>query len=161
MNTIDRVYPLRGKEVHLQEVTDFVAVRNEPTVKPLRFRTLESEVVDEALPQIRALRNAGWKFVPRQEAAEGAKVYLKSGGRVALGTNRLTVRVAGEHSLDEARELLQRRGLKILNQLKYASNLFSVAVPPGHDVLEESTRLATSGDFEFAEPELIEVVPGR
>src|SRR5687767_6801279 len=102
VNTIDRIFPLRGKQVHLQELADVVAVRTEPSLKRLASGpALESLVSEEALPQIRALQNAGWSFVSSQQATEGAKVYLKSGGRVALGTNRLTVRVASQRSADE------------------------------------------------------------
>jgi hypothetical protein len=163
VNTIDRTYRTRGKQVHLQELADLAAVRSDQAGdRPaLAEAALEGVAPEAALPQVRAFENAGWAFVPRQQAADGAKVYLRPNGRVSLGTNRLTVRVAGKRTVEEAEDLLRRHGFTVLERLKFAPNLFVVAVPAGHDPVEAAERLAASGEVEFAEPELIEAVPGR
>jgi hypothetical protein len=162
VNTVDRMYRVRGKQVHLQELTDVVAVRSEPSAdRRAPPAALEGIAPEGALPQVRAFEQAGWAFVPRQQAHDGAKVYLKPGGGVALGTNRLTVRVIGKHSDQEARNVLSRNGLVVVDRLKFAPNLFVVAVPPGQDTVEAAARLVASAEVEFAEPELIEIIPGR
>ena len=163
MNTIDRTYQQRGKQVHLQELTDLTAVRLErPEGRgTVSAPALESIVPEGTLPQVRAFEDAGWAFVSRLQATDGAKVYLKPSGRVALGTNRLTVRVVGRYSDVEAREMLSRQGFAVVDRLKLASNLFVVAVPAGHDAVEAAGRLTGSGEVEFAEPEFIEAISGR
>jgi hypothetical protein len=163
MNAIDRTYQVRGKSVRLRELTDLVAVRPQrSTDRPkLTAAALDAVAPEVPLPQVRAFEEAGWEFVPRERAADGAKVYLKSGGRVALGTNRLHVRVASERSDEEARALLARHGLTVVDRLKFAPNLYVVEVPAGQDALDMAGRLAASNEVEFAEPELIEIVPGR
>jgi hypothetical protein len=163
VNAIDRTYQVRGKQVRLQELTDLAAVRSERGTGRVKMATkaLDAVAPEVPLPQLRAFEDAGWAFVPRARAAGGAKVYLKSGGRVALGTNRLTVRVAGKRSEEEARELLARHGLTVVERLKFAPNLYVVEVPAGQDALEAAERLTASGDVEFAEPVLIEHLPGR
>jgi hypothetical protein len=163
VNTIDRTYRVRGKSVHLQELTDLAAVRSERTAdrRALTASALEGIAPDVALPQVRAFEQAGWAFVPRQQAHDGAKVYLRPSGRVALGTNRLTVRVAGNRTDEEAQNVLGRHGVVVVDRLKFAPNLFVVAVPAGHDPVEAAERLVASGEVEFAEPELIEIIPGR
>jgi len=162
VNTIERTYRMRGTQVHLQEVVDLAAVRSASTGRP-RVLTAAAvgAIAPEAESQVRAFESAGWEFVPRHQAADGAKVYLKSGGRVALGTNRLTVRVAGECSDKEAAELLACHGFAVVDRLKFAPNLFVVEVASGRDAIEAAERLAASGEVEFAEPELIEVIPRR
>ncbi len=164
MNTIDRTYRVRGKEVHLQELADLAAVRSERAGgrRALSAAALAGAAPEAALLPMRAFENAGWAFVPRQQAADGAKVYLKPGGRLALGTNRLTVHVAGKRSDEEARDLLAHHGCTVIDRLKFAPNLFVVTVPAGDDPVEAAERLtALGGEIEFAEPELIEIIPGR
>jgi len=158
--TIDRTYRVRGKQVHLRELPDVAAVR-EPRGTPIEARTLSSIAPDAALSHVRAFEQAGWTFVPRQQAADGAKVYLRPNGRVALGTNRLTVRIAPELSEPEARNLLEGEGFTVVQQLRMAPNVFVVAAPEGHDSVEAVGRLTVPDKVEFAEPELIEMIAGR
>ena len=183
VNLIERTYRVRGKQVNLQELADVAAVRPDtarsapaaapagpallsarpepPPPRAARPLAMKGMAPDAALPQVRALEAAGWVFVPRDDAAGGARVYLKPGGRVVLGTDRLSVRVDAGRSEEEARQLLSRHGLSVRERLKLAPNLFVVSVPPGEDPLDVAARLTASGDVVFAEPELIEVLPGR
>jgi hypothetical protein len=163
VNTIDRTYRVRGKQVRLRELADLAAVRSERAGNraALTGAALQGLAPEEALPQVRAFERAGWAFVPRQQAADGVKVYLEPSGRVALGTNRLTVRVAGKHSDEEVQGLLRRHGLTVLDRLKFAPNLYVVGVPAGDDALAAAERLLASGEVEFAEPEFIESISGR
>jgi hypothetical protein len=160
MQTVDRTFRVRGKPVHVQELTDLAAVRADAAPRSARS-PLAAFAPDAALPQVRELEDAGWRFVPREQAADGARVFLKPGGRVALGTDRLAVRVAEALPPEAARDLLEREGLRVVEHLKFAPNLFVAAVPPGADALEVARRLDALGDVEFAEPQLIESIPGR
>lgn len=160
MHTITRTYRQRGKQISLQELDEVAAVRSDER-RPFPSVYLTDLGPQGALAQVRAFEDAGWSFVPRGQAVDGAKVYIKPSGRVALGTNRLTVRVSRDHSDAEAKDLLCRHGVSVVDQLKFAPNLFVVTVPAGHDPLEAAEDLAGSGGVEFAEPELVEVVPGR
>lgn len=164
MNTIDRSYRRRGKQVHLQELTDLVAVRSESTGTSMAtpmVAGLAALIQSANLQQVRAFEDAGWAFVSRQQATNGVKVYLESNGRVALGTNQLTVRIAHKYSEDQAKDLLTRYGFSIVQRLKLASNLFVIAVPADLDVLDAAARLVDSGEVDFAEPDLIEVISAR
>jgi hypothetical protein len=162
MHTVDRTFQVRGKDIHLQELADLVAIRpDRPSRRTLSAGSLETLPSRSVLPQVRAFEAAGWRFVPRQQSADGARVYLMSGGQVALGTNRLTVHIEGNRSVEQARELLTRNGFRIVEQLMFGPNLFVVEVPDGDDAIDAAKRLSEIGEVKFAEPELIEMLSGR
>jgi hypothetical protein len=148
---------MRGKQIHLAEVADVTAVKAGDRRAAHGPASPDSDIT-LGMPGARAFENAGWTFVPRDQATGGSKVYLRPDGRMALGTNRLTVRVAGSHSDSDARELLGRRGFTVIAPLKLASNLFIVEPPSGQDAVEAAQSLAGTGEIEFAEPELIEII---
>lgn len=163
METIDRTYRVRDKQVHLRELTDVVAVRSTSAgdrgmVAP---ETLKRIAPKADLSQIRALERSGWTLVPRERATDGAKVYLKSGDRVVLGTNRVTALVSPNYSEEEAKSLLERQGLQVVQRLKFAPNLFVATIPDDVDPLKEVLRLSSLDGVEFAEPEMIESIGGR
>jgi hypothetical protein len=160
MKTIPRTLSIRGKQIHLQELTDVSAVRADAGATPPSLWSKEVPL-DLVMPSVHAFEEAGWIIVPREEAAHGAKVYLRPNGRLVLGTNRLTVRVAGNRSDEEARNLLTRRDFKIIDKLKFASNLYVVEAPSSHDSVDGAQLLAGSGDVDFAEPEFIEFIGHR
>lgn len=162
MRLIDRTYPVRGKQIRLQELADLAAVRSQPGRGNKRSTVASLDEVPEAVqPSLRAFESAGWEFVPREQAPEGARVYLKSAGRLALSTNRLTVRLSSSLAPEQAREFLSRHGITSVEPLKFAPNLFTVTLPPGEDVLEAAARLTRAEGVEFAEPELLEPLSGR
>ena len=161
MNTIERSYLVRGKQVKLQEIPDLAAVRSDSQrkVKAVSAKMIEG-ISEEALPSVRAFESAGWTFVPRGQAENGAKVYLEPSGRVTLGTDRLTVRVANGCERD-AEKSLEKLGVSVVERLKFAPNLFVVEVPAGQDAVQTAERLAANDAVEFAEPVLIENIVGR
>jgi hypothetical protein len=162
MNTVDRTYRVRGRDVHLQELADLAAVHGTPaTVRTIPMAALISMAPESVLPQVRAFEDAGWQFVPRHQSIEGARVYVKSGGRVALGTDRLTVHIVRNRSLEEAESLLSHKGFRIVDRLKFAPNLFVVQAPKGDDAIDAAKTLSADNAVEFAEPELIEIISGR
>ncbi len=151
---------MRGKKVQLDEVVGVAAVRGKGHAAS-DWGPLEQIAPELAIPSIRAFEAAGWSIVPRKAAIDGAKIYLRSNGRAALGTDRVTVRISENRSDQEGRNLLSSRGFTVVERLKLASNLYSVTIPPGIDCLEAAQSLATADDVEFAEPELIEVISHR
>lgn len=162
MDSIDRTYQVRGRQVYLRELADLAAVRSaQADSRSSTAGVLESLAPEVDLPQVRAFEDAGWSFVARDKARDGATVYLRPNGRLALGTNRLTVRVTGTHSAEEAEAFLAQEGVQVIDRLKFASNLFVVEVPSGHHPLEAAANLTSSNEVEFAEPELIEIIPHR
>jgi len=159
---IDRSYRVRGRPVHLHELTDIVAIRGDGD--GLSADQLDAVAPEVPLPQIRAFESAGWSFVGNTAAAVGprAKVYLKKGGRLALDTGRLVVRVAGDASDAKARELFAKYGLKVLGKVAIAPGLFQVTIEDGtRDAVEVAGELTDSGAVEFAEPDLLEYTGGR
>lgn len=170
-----------GKEVRLRELTDLIAIRlpeeaappsdakhkeRKPRLKRKTFNAIAPEV---SLPQVRAFEDAGWVFVrnldPVDISAEvpHAKVFVKRGGRLALDTNRLVVQLNGDFSQQQAAEILQPYGCRVLNELGFAPSLFRVELTSltHGDTLDVANSLTVSGVCKFAEPELLEVVGGR
>lgn len=168
MKKIDRSFQVRGKDIRLQELADVHAFHGEqsaenPTAPPANIAQF---IPEEAAPQLHAFQDAGWNFqtndaVVKDGADSFAKVYLKSNGRMVLGTNRLSVRVSPQLSEQEARDLLERQGYTIREQLKFAPNLFIVSAPAGQDAVETASHLAALPRIEFAEPEFVEQILGR
>ena len=162
MNRRNLTYQLRNKKLELQELVDLAAVRSKSDAPSKSQKSVIQLLSSEAaLPEVRLFEDAGWSFVPRQQASDGARVYLKPDGRVALGTNRLTIRVGDGQSEQEAAELLAQNGLVVEERLKFAPNMFVVSVPNERHPLEEATRLLRIGEIQFAEPEFLEALSGR
>jgi len=162
MRTIERTFQRRGKQVQLQEVAGLAAVRkSQAGHRSAQVSKLLEGVSPEAAAQLQAYQSEGWEFVPEAPPAQGAKVYIKSGGRVALGTNQLTVKVPEKQSPDEVSKLFDRYGLTVVDRLKWGPNMFVVEVQAGHDPVELAAKLTESGDVVFAEPNLIELIGSR
>ncbi|HMG76631.1 MAG TPA: hypothetical protein VK582_24355 [Pyrinomonadaceae bacterium] len=121
------------------------------------------------LPQLRAFEDSGWVFLPRNEArnlsgdVQEAKIFVKPGGRLALSTNKLVVKLHGDPDESEANEILEPFGCRVLEKLSFAPGLFRVEVnkPEQVDAVEIANQLVASGVCEFAEPELIEALSER
>ena len=162
MNTIQRTYRRRGKSIQLVELTDLLAVRRDRHASRFPMAAaVEAKLPEHAISDARALQNQGWELIPNEGSATGSRVYLKPNGRVALGTNRLTVCMPPELNESEARGVLEERGLPVLERLRMAPNLFVVAVPDNTDPLQAAEDLTSSGQVEFAEPQLIEIIGHR
>lgn len=183
-----REYYIRDRKITVDEITDVVAVKLE--AKPegdlkevakcfgqlATVQTDEKEAaVDIADEELDAFTHAGWIFVhPSEEVALAAstrtapagatyvgRVFRESNGRVLIGTDRLTVRLKPEISEKEAKSRLENEGLEILRQLKFAPNLFEVRVVSDKDPLDVAVKLHENPDFLYAEPQMIEHIPGR
>ena len=174
----ERCYRLRGEEVCLQELTDLVALHL-PSAgagetdgaghDALPRQALDAVAPEVSLPQVRAFEDAGWVFVAaarggeRSASAPRAKVFVGRGGRLALSTNKLVVRLPDDPSEREADELLRPHGCRVLEKLSFAPGLFRVELTgrARGDALDAANELPAAGVCEFAEPELIEMTGGR
>jgi hypothetical protein len=172
-----------NKRVHLQELTDLIALRlsalsNLPGAHSRepeqweRFtrRELETLAPNVPLSQIRALEDAGWRFARRRDLTgttrpgQTAPVFLRSGGRLALGTVNLTVRLRPQFIENPSVwELLADQGCEVIERLSFAPGLLRLRLTDQTqtDVVEVANELVESGLCEFAEPELIEVMGSR
>jgi len=163
----ERSYVQRNKRVELREITDLVALRKEDARGE---ETGESHIPEQLAPevpesQLRAFENAGWVFQEKgaeeeaRDDAPKAQVFVKSGGRLALGTNVLTVQLKEMRTKEEADAALAPYGCRVIESLTFAPGLFRVAVEDTSegDAVDVANKLLNSGLVEFAEPELIEV----
>jgi hypothetical protein len=176
-----REYVVRGERVTIEELEGTVAVM--PRVRggsPYEVSRAFGEPMERPAPEVEeadwnAMRKAGWIFVrPSPEVAramesrravEGAeavqRVFRDPNGRIFLGTDLLTVRLRSSLAESEARAVLDTAGLEIVHRFRFAPNLFEVRVRAGRDFLQASLDLSEHPDFEYAEPEFIEHIPGR
>lgn len=164
----ERSYVRRNKKVQLRELTELVAMRKENAGgRGLSEEEITAQIApDISKEQLRAFENAGWVFRernPEESRDEEAQVFVKSGGRLALGTNVLTVQFNDNPSEEEANAMLRPYGCRVVEGLSFAPGLFRVAVvdPSQGDAVDAADRLLKSGLVQFAEPELIEVFGHR
>ena len=155
----------RNKQVHLRELTDVVAVREDAGTRSGPSKNTPQETIHPEVPasQVQAFENDGWVFQQRsaREVPQGgpqAKVFVKSGGRLALGTDLLTVQFPEERSEEEANAVLQPYGCRVAQRLTFAPGLFQVTCTDQArgDIVDVANQLADSGLVKFAEPELLE-----
>src|SRR3712207_3429358 len=97
---IERSFIRRNRAVPLHELADLVAVRAQATPEAPPLESTIPESVAKQLPnsQVEAFERAGWAFQEPSsrelpEDAPRAKVFVKPNGRLALGTNTLTVQL--------------------------------------------------------------------
>lgn len=121
------------------------------------------------LPQVRAFEDAGWVFVKPSESVAAtnhvarAKVFVKSGGRLALGTNKLVVKLREDVTEEQANEILEPYNCWVIEKMRFAPGLFRVKINEDArmDALDVANQLISANICEFAEPELLEVTGGR
>jgi hypothetical protein len=166
----ERSFVQRNKTVQLRELTDVIARRKEDAAKRRGPKsTIPDDVAKEVpAPDLRAFEKAGWVLQerPAGEASKDpsvAKVFLKPGGRLALGTNVLSVQLPGDPSEEQAAELLRPFGCRVRERLTFAPGLFRVEVTDEAegDAVDVANQLIESGTALFAEPELIEMIGQR
>ncbi len=164
---MERSFSKGDKRVDVEELTDLIATKKgrpeEDDQPPLDADSLLPEISDD---QLRAFENAGWKFEKRTDnkpASESeGKVFVKKGGRIAVGTNYLTLQLK-DVPKEEADRTLRPFGLKVVEELRFAPGLVRAAVidESAGDVIDIANKLMESGKVVFAEPELIEITGPR
>lgn len=176
---------LRGQQVQVEEITGFYAVAarahsgtgaaqdtgpdplSSGGLQALDVRSVVSSMPGMQSASIEAFQDAGWTFVrsarPPQVEGPVAKVFVRTGGRPVLGTNRLSVGFRATVGEAEAIEVLARHGAHIVAPLTFAQGLYQVEIDPsaGADVLDAAAALDAEEAVEFAEPEFLEVIGGR
>lgn len=186
---MERHYYSRGRLRTLEQIEGVLAVRMSTDATgqrlvgledfgfPATRRTEETEPIltlseDEAA----AYQKAGWEFIRPTELTvraleegtlpEGilniSPVYHRADGRVVIiETDRLTVKLNPELSEGEVRATLQASGLEPIRCLKFAPNLYEVQIRGHRDALDLSVELQEHESFVYAEPVMIECIPGR
>ena len=175
-------YLVRGRRVQIEELDDVVALKpTSRTMPPVDVSKRFGDIVrlQERMPAQAgwpAFAKAAWIFVRPNAAVlqalatgtlpEGAesiqRVYLDANGRMVLGLNRLTVRLTSRLSEREAQGVLEANNLRIIRRLRFAPNLFQIQVAPAaKHFLDAAGALSQDENFVYAEPEMIEHMPGR
>lgn len=182
-----RQYYIRDRLVEVEQVEDVAAVRLAGTERG-DVRAMESSFGGPAEQALRdagggaaaatldAFRQARWVFVEPSPATRTAmtseaampanaeavgKVVLQADGSPAIATQRLNVQLDAGLSQSEAEAVLAERGLRVLQRLKFAKNLYETAATRHEDALAASVDLHDDPRFVFAEPSLVEHIPGR
>ena len=182
----ERTFRLRGREVHLRELTDLVAL-HPPDLKDktevagyperdksfgnlrLKPETLTAMVPGIPLADVRTFEASGWIFAAREASGDlaqtvlAAKVFIKSDGRLVLSLNRLVVKLLGDPPEAEANKSLEPYAARVVGTFSFSPGLFSVEVAKqaAGDAIDVANGLVASGACEFAEPEFLEVISGR
>jgi len=183
---MQRYYYVRDRRIEVDEVEGVAAVqigrdeRGEARAAASSFGRSAVTALREsgaALPDdtLAAFESAGWAFVrpnaATREAFETArapenaeavgKVIVRRDGSPAIATQLLNVQVDPQLDAPEAEAVLAERGLEILSRLGFAPNLYETRATGWSDALAASVDLHDDPRFVFAEPSLIEHIPGR
>ncbi len=136
------------------------------------MRTAVPGVDEESLAAFAA---AGWRVVEPSPGrsfdevrafglaasdAEAGSVLVGRGGRVSIATDQLNVQLSGDPTDAETDAILTDAGLAKVGELRFAPHLFEVRATSG-DALAASVALHDDPRFVFAEPSLLEHIPGR
>jgi hypothetical protein len=165
----ERHFLQNGKWATVWEICELGASNRDDTVAAGTSDPGESYLSahNVAPEQVKAFKDAGWVFherIPAERAARTsqARVYVKEGGRLVLGTKMLIAQFPENPGEDEVNGLLAPFGCHVARRLSFAPGLFEVAVEEEDaDGVEVAERLSKSGWVNFAEPELIEPLGGR
>ncbi|AQP44673.1 S8 family serine peptidase [Tessaracoccus flavus] len=180
---MNRHYYRKDQAVEVEEVDAVVAVHTDTQAdEKSRFRRAETEdraAIRKAAPQLDddaldAFERAGWLVVKQNARARRAvregtvpdgadaagTVLVHDDGRVVIATDVLTVQLNPGMGRAEVEAELDAAGLTVLNELRFAPNLFEVRTAQGN-ALDASVALHENQAFVFAEPSFIEHVPQR
>ena len=173
---------VRGESTTLKPVESLRAVypSNEfkATAKLEDYRSRFGEVirgkqlVDAGLRTVnhRMFQRAGWRFVaPKAHVVEAAtsrapvstagiarEIFVTDSGNMLVATNLLTVKLRGEVSEEEARQILEQDGVTVVRRLCFGLTLYEVRVAPGAPIPEVIERLQNTGHYEWVEPNLLQ-----
>jgi hypothetical protein len=166
----ERSFVQRNKRVQLRELTDLVALRKDDADSDTSFGSnITAESASDISPsQFSTFEQAGWVFQERgaddnPAPASHAKVFVKSGGRLALSTNVLTLKFNDDPTEEEANARLAPYGCRTIERLTFGPGLYRATLTDQArgDAVDVSNELLDSGLVEFAEPELIELTGPR
>lgn len=178
---MQREHIVRGNVVEIEELDDLVAVQPDDRTQSRadvleRLGTERSPAPADLAPEeAAAFERAGWIFTrstsqlrvaaDSRHAVSGAaavqRVFRKQNGRLALGTDKVVVRLRDDLSEAEVDEVLGAHGVQAVKRLRFAPNLFETRVRDGADFLDVSRELAADPRVQYAEPQFIEHLPGR
>jgi thermitase len=177
---MNRHYYLRGQRIDVEQVDGVVAIQGDQpaergaspfgTDAAAAVRTAAPSVQDEALAAFAA---AGWQFVEPNDStraaleraelptgATSAGSLVARGDQLSIVTDLLNVQVVPSKSGAEAEAVLGAAGLTVVNRLNFAPNLYETRTTSG-DAIDAAAALQSNPDVVFAEPALIEHIPGR
>lgn len=178
------ILKINGERVRLR-ISDFVAVvppANFPFPGPERREPIKeyySDVIDDPHDasqrqrrDLATFEQAGWRFIeaPKhsnaapQHSAPTRQVYITQSGDVLIETNVATIQLnASAHTKCETVErVLAEDGLKILQKLEFAPNLYVVQLPARRSLPETIDALqAKTERYVFVEPSLLQRIDGR
>ncbi|WFB11206.1 S8 family serine peptidase [Streptomyces sp. LX-29] len=178
-----RRYYHRDRLVEVEQLDDVIAVRVDGDARgaaapgadlgtSARGALREAHIDEETTA---AFARARWQFITpsaraRETLAAGeglpgatavGKVIRRPNGRVGIATDLLNVQLVPSLSPAEAERELEAAGLRVVNKLGFAENLYEVRTTTAEDALAASTALHENGSFVFAEPSFVEHVPPR
>lgn len=176
-----RQYYMRNRLVEVEEVEEVEAVRVDPNSRGGGLGMAADTDAEAALrgagaaapdDTVAAFGRAGWALVPPTRGSRSlgmagespeavGKVVVKEGGAPAIATQRLNVQLVPALSQEEAEVVLKERGLEVIQRLKFAPNLYETRATAWEDAMAASMDLKEDERFVFAEPSLVEHVPGR
>jgi hypothetical protein len=167
----------RDKLVEVEELENVLAVRPERTDAPgLQMLQSVGKVakLDVNRRHEEAFQKSGWQFLEADDelhaymqakhlaaAVRTAKAYRNSDGHLFVGTDHLVVKLSPELTEAQVQEKLAANGLAIIEKLRFAPNLYEVAVESGVDIMDKSVQLHSQPDFLYAEPQLLRHIGAR
>lgn len=182
---MERYFYRRGERIPVTEVDGVVAVRVADNLRgsvdvatfgePATGARATQPALQLDDQEARALAAAGWVLVRPASTIAAARaggalptqvneinaVYQQRDGHVLIGTRTLTVQFNPELAENEARARLQRLGLTVVRELRFAPNQFEVRVPPGTDLLDVANTLQEQEGTVHAEPAFVEFIGQR
>jgi Subtilase family len=182
---MDRYFYRRGERVPVAEVDGVLAVQVEESTSADAGDTDFGELAaGERAPkpalamdeeEADALSRSGWIFVrpaPTTESARATRempagvqdvnaVYQQEDGHVLIGTQTITVQLSPKLSPEQARGKLEKEGLKVVRELRFAPNQFEAVIPAGADLLDVANSLQENPDTVYAEPTFVEFIGQR
>ena len=176
-----RTFYRRGQKIEIEQLDDVVAMpvpegqADVPAGAAPEPAALADAVKTTPMAghDAEAFRRAGWMIVetPQADALAGAAgqpdadsspVFRDAQqGRLLIGTRLVTVKFKPDVPEATATQRLADSGLTVLRRLGFAKNLFQAEAQAGKDPLDVAAALQESADVEYAEPEMIEHLPGR
>jgi hypothetical protein len=176
-----RRYYRRGQVVEVEEIDGLRATLAAPDTDldffPLGPDTEGGANIDAdaaGLPEFAAFQEAGWRLrqtfpqsehddlhLASPEDAPGQRVYRTDDGSVAVGSNRLVVRLSDDMTPEAVRDWTANRRLEVLRHLPFAPNIVQVLVPTASHELELARQLGEDPQVLYAEPEFIREIGQR